>query len=82
MKTSLLRAGILGFIEFRSGVGMTYGDKRDEAYDFGRDLAHRLTFRKWDESARDYCYSPQCERETIWNGEFCTKCGREWGYPL
>jgi len=50
METSLLSAGILGFIEFKSGVGMTYGDERDDAYDFGRDLAHRLTFRRWDYS--------------------------------
>jgi hypothetical protein len=38
----------LGFKEFRSGCGMTYGDARDEAYDFGRDLAHHLTLRRWD----------------------------------
>lgn len=71
-----------GALEFRSGLGATYGDGRDEAYDFGRDLAHRITFRKWDHDAWDYCYSPKCERDTIWNGEFCSSCGREWGYPL
>ena len=26
----------------------------------------------------DYCYT--CERVTIWDGEFCTGCGRQWGY--
>lgn len=42
------RTALLGALEFRSGVGMTYEDARDEAYDFGRDLAHRFTFRRWD----------------------------------
>ena len=42
------REAFLGFREFRSGVGMTYEDARDDAYDLGRDLAHRLTLRRWD----------------------------------
>ena len=41
-----------GMYEFRSDFGMTYDDTscspRSQAYDYGRDLAHRLTFRRFD----------------------------------
>jgi hypothetical protein len=44
-----IRVFILGFVEFRSSFGMTYDDDRlTEAYDRGRDLAHRLTLRRFD----------------------------------
>lgn len=74
------RVTLQGMWEFRSSLGMTYGDSRDEAYDFGRELAHRATLRTWDESPRDFCY--ECDKVTVWKGEFCAGCGREWGYPL
>lgn len=74
------KAVFKGALEFRSSLGMTYGDSRDEAYDFGRELAHRLTLRAWDVAGRDYCY--ECNKTTLWRGEFCDGCGREWGYPL
>ena len=28
----------------------------------------------------DFCY--ECDKTTRWDGEFCTGCGREWGYGL
>jgi hypothetical protein len=41
-----------GACEFRSDCGMTWDDNpyspRSEAYDRGRDLAHRITFRIYD----------------------------------
>jgi hypothetical protein len=44
-----IKAFILGFIEFRSGCGMTYANEAlTVAYDKGRDLAHRLTFRHYE----------------------------------
>jgi hypothetical protein len=85
IKSALLHPviAIQGAREFRSSIGMTWDDDaKNEAYDFGRELAHRLTFRKWDHAAWDYCYSAQCEKETIWHGEYCSSCGRQWGYPL
>jgi hypothetical protein len=44
-------AFFLGLWEFRSDFGRTYGDPWSccsVAYDRGRDLAHRLTFRRFD----------------------------------
>jgi len=42
-------AALLGVREFKSGVGMTYGDwSKSEAYDAGRELAHMLTLRHWE----------------------------------
>lgn len=26
----------------------------------------------------DFCYA--CNKETVWDGEVCNGCGREWGY--
>ena len=53
---SKLIAFIRGMIEFRSGL--TWADpartvcnwytELDEAYDCGREWAHRLTFRRWE----------------------------------
>ncbi len=43
------RVAALGAREFRSGVGMTYGNHAlTEAYDAGRELAHIATLRRWD----------------------------------
>lgn len=40
---------LLGAREFRGGVGMSYDNyARSEAYDAGRELAHVVTFRRWD----------------------------------
>jgi hypothetical protein len=46
----LFRIFILGMFEFRLGVTPNFGDDQDalEAYDAGRDLAHRLTLRRYD----------------------------------
>lgn len=43
-----LVAFIVGMREFRSDVTTSYDDDLIEAYDRGRDFAHRLTFRHWD----------------------------------
>lgn len=41
----------MGAREFRGSSGMTWdtSETKNEAYDFGRDLAHKLTLRRWDE---------------------------------
>lgn len=44
-----LRAFLLGMFEFRSDFTTNPGEDLIETYDAGRDLAHRLTFRKWDQ---------------------------------
>ncbi len=44
-----IKAFILGVIEFRNDVTTSVGDDLIEVYDRGRDLAHRLTFRKFDQ---------------------------------
>jgi hypothetical protein len=39
-----------GAVEFRSGTGITYADPvRSESYDAGRELAHIITGRRWDQ---------------------------------
>ncbi len=47
-------AGLRGAVEFRRGIGMTYdndaGARRSAAYDSGRELAHLLTGRRWDQA--------------------------------
>lgn len=44
-----LRAFFLGMIEFRTEFTTYFGDyDLIEAYDSGRDLAHRLTFRRFE----------------------------------
>ena len=47
MKT--IRAYILGMVEFRSDITTAYANHNLAlAYDYGRDMMHRLTLRKWD----------------------------------
>lgn len=51
-----IRAFVLGMLEF--SLDFTWADPArnddcnytalDEAYDYGRDFAHRITFRRWD----------------------------------
>jgi hypothetical protein len=43
-------AFIMGMIEFRSSFTTNYEDyELTLSYDHGRDLAHKLTFRRFDE---------------------------------
>ena len=42
----MIYAFILGLIEFRSDL--TTSTDYIEAYDWGREIAHRLTLRYWD----------------------------------
>jgi hypothetical protein len=37
----MLKAFLLGWSEAHGDVGMTYGNRRDEAYDSGRELHRR-----------------------------------------
>jgi len=41
-------AFITGIIEFRSDVTSHFEDKEGIVYDWGREFAHRATFRVWD----------------------------------
>lgn len=43
-----IKAFLTGVIEFRSDITTHYNDDLIEYYDKGRDLMHRLTFRKFD----------------------------------
>lgn len=43
-----LRAYLLGIREFRSDFTTHFDYPLIETYDAGRDMAHRLTFRRWD----------------------------------
>ena len=43
------RAFLLGVAEFRTDATTHCGWPLDETYDAGRDLAHRLTLRRWDD---------------------------------
>lgn len=46
------RIAALGAHEFRDGVGMSYDDPaHSEAYDAGRELAHIVTRRRFDDCA-------------------------------
>lgn len=41
---------LLGAREFRSSLGMSYDSHaRCEAYDFGREMAHRVTMRRFED---------------------------------
>lgn len=43
---------LLGLREFRSALGRTYGHPEtpeSRAYEWGREWAHRLTFRRYEE---------------------------------
>lgn len=43
---------IRGAWEFRSGSGLTFeDDRRNNAYDAGREIAHLATFRRYDDCA-------------------------------
>ena len=48
--SATIRAFLLGVYEFRSGYTSNVGDLQ-EAYDWGREYAHRATFRYFEESA-------------------------------
>ena len=50
-KLAGIRAFLLGMIEFRSDVTSDVDPDLWETYDTGRDIAHRLTFRYWDNCA-------------------------------
>lgn len=41
------QAFLLGMIEFRSDFTTNCGEA-DEAYEWGREMAHRVTFRRFD----------------------------------
>ena len=43
-----VKAFLLGMAEFRSIWTTNPGEDLIEDYDAGRDLAHRLTLRRWD----------------------------------
>ena len=45
-EAGVIYAFILGLIEFRSDL--TTSTDYIEAYDWGREIAHRLTLRYWD----------------------------------
>ena len=45
-----IRAFLLGVREFRSNVTTHFGPELISAYDWGREIAHRLTFRRFEES--------------------------------
>lgn len=44
----MLKAFLHGVIEFRRDYTAHYDDQRAAAYDWGREIAHRLTLRKYD----------------------------------
>lgn len=45
-----IRAFLFGVREFRSDFTTNFGSHLIESYDAGRDFAHRLTLRYWDQS--------------------------------
>lgn len=47
-----IKAFLMGMLEFRSCVTPNYGDDYDLllAYDRGRDLAHRVTLRRFEDA--------------------------------
>lgn len=46
-----LKAFLWGMWEFRRSFTRHYGGDLIEYYDSGRDLAHLITLRKWDDTA-------------------------------
>lgn len=44
-----IKAYLLGMVEFRSAFTSHVGGDLIEDYDAGRDMAHRLTLRHWDD---------------------------------
>jgi len=49
-----LFAFLNGMKEFRSSFTTSYADDLIESYDWGREIAHRMTFRKFDESYQTF----------------------------
>ena len=45
-----LRIYLLGLREFRLGVTTHFDYPEIETYDSGREMAHRLTLRHWDDT--------------------------------
>ena len=43
-----IKVYFLGMKEFRLGVTTHFDFPLIESYDSGREMAHKLTFRKWD----------------------------------
>ena len=43
-----IKAFVLGVVEFRHDYTTNPGEDLMETYDTGRELAHRLTLRRWD----------------------------------
>lgn len=72
-----LRAFLMGMREFRRDLTTHYDEPLIQTYDWGREWAHRLTMRRWDDNYHDWC--SDCERETRWDGEVCRRCGYVWG---
>ena len=48
MKRKII-AFIFGVIEFRSDITSSFDYDLIETYDWGRELMHRLTFRRWEQ---------------------------------
>ena len=44
-----IKAFLTGMAEFRLSSTTSYDPPLIDAYDAGRDLAHRLTLRRWDD---------------------------------
>ena len=44
-----VRAFILGLREFRSAITTNFGPELIRTYDTGRELAHRLTLRRFEQ---------------------------------
>lgn len=44
----MLKAFILGVAEFRSDFTTRCDERHQEAYEWGREWMHRLTFRRYD----------------------------------
>ena len=44
-----IKAFLLGMKEFRQNSTTNFDDHLMESYDWGREIAHRLTFRKFED---------------------------------
>ena len=44
----MIRAFLLGLFEFRRDLTTHFDPPLIDVYDYGRELAHRLTLRRWD----------------------------------
>ena len=45
----MIKAFFKGIYEFRHFSTQPYYDSRDTAYELGREIAHRITFRRWED---------------------------------